>query len=103
MPPQDVFSGILNLIHQAAYQGYSLLEELPQPPSNLAQPCAPTITDIPPSIPTVQDLVSPSNLPKGCTFHSFVQARLNFYLFLVYLSFMVSMMDKHGLYAAQPN
>ncbi|XP_028222298.1 protein app1-like isoform X7 [Glycine soja] len=65
VPPQNVFSGILNLIHQAAYQGYSLLEELPQPPSNLAQPCAPTITDIPPSIPTVQDLVSPSNLPKG--------------------------------------
>ncbi|KAG4394545.1 hypothetical protein GLYMA_20G055700v4 [Glycine max] len=64
VPPQNVFSGILNLIHQAAYQGYSLLEELPQPPSNLAQPCAPTITDIPPSIPTVQDLVSPSNLPK---------------------------------------
>ncbi|KAG4909386.1 hypothetical protein JHK87_055502 [Glycine soja] len=64
LPPQNVFSGILNLIHQAAYQGYSLLEELPQPPSNLAQPCAPTITDIPPSIPTVQDLVSPSNLPK---------------------------------------
>ncbi|KAG4394541.1 hypothetical protein GLYMA_20G054900v4 [Glycine max] len=62
--PQNVFSSILNLICQAAYQGYSMLEELPQHSSKLAQPFAPTITDIRPSIPIAQDLVSQSNIPS---------------------------------------
>ncbi|KAL2326438.1 hypothetical protein Fmac_025496 [Flemingia macrophylla] len=43
------------------------LMELLQKLLKLAQPCAPTTTDIPPSIPTAQDLVSPSNIPSCST------------------------------------
>ncbi|TKY45852.1 flocculation protein FLO1 isoform X1 [Spatholobus suberectus] len=64
LPPKNVFSGILNLMRHASSQGYSITVESPQHPSKLAQPCAPTITDIPPSIPTAQDLVSPSTIPS---------------------------------------
>ncbi|XP_020224569.1 uncharacterized protein LOC109806542 isoform X2 [Cajanus cajan] len=64
MPPKNVFSGILNLMRHASCQGHSIPTESLQQPSKLAQPCAPTTTDIPPSFPTAQDLVSPSNIPS---------------------------------------
>ncbi|KAK7306674.1 hypothetical protein VNO77_44626 [Canavalia gladiata] len=64
VPSKNVFSGILNLMHRASYQGQSIPVESSQQSSKPAQTCAPTTTDTLPSIPTAEDLVSPLDLPS---------------------------------------
>ncbi|KAK7316582.1 hypothetical protein RJT34_00151 [Clitoria ternatea] len=58
----NIYSGILNLMHHASYQGRTIPVESSQQPST--QHSAPTVTDIPLSIPTAEDILSPSDLPS---------------------------------------
>ncbi|KAK7316581.1 hypothetical protein RJT34_00148 [Clitoria ternatea] len=62
MSHTNIFSGILKLMHHASYQGHTIPVESSQQPST--QHSAPTVTYIPPSIPTAEDLLSPSDLPS---------------------------------------
>jgi len=53
--------GISNLMPFTSSHGHSTHVEPPLQPSQVAQSCAPTITLVPPSIATTQNMVSPSD------------------------------------------
>jgi len=64
--------GISNLVPLASSQGHSAPVEPSLQPSTTAQPCAPMITIIPPSVPTAQNMVSTSDPPSHSTSLTFV-------------------------------
>lgn len=56
----------------ASFQGHSALVEPSLQPSTAAQPCAPTITIMPFSVPTAQNMVSTSVPPSHSTTPTFL-------------------------------